>query len=215
MTDEETMTRANWKTPKAAAIAGILFCVLLLAVFWLLRISVPTDPLESGDWLRTSSSRVAIALNLVPFAGLAFLWFIGVLRDRLGSREDRFFATVFLGSGLLFLAMLFVAGAIVGSMLAAFALYRDTFVDSMMFHFARLLAYNVINIYAAKVAGAFMVSTSTLLILTNLAPRWIALVGYALAILLLFGSYYAGWVFVLFPMWILVLSLYILLENPE
>jgi len=209
------MTRANWKTPKAAAIAGILFCVLLLAVFWLLRISVPTDPLESGDWLRTSSSRVAIALNLVPFAGLAFLWFIGVLRDRLGSREDRFFATVFLGSGLLFLAMLFSAGAIVGSMLAAFALYRDTFVDSMMFHFARLLAYNVINIYAAKVAGAFMVSTSTLLILTNLAPRWIALVGYALAILLLFGSYYAGWVFVLFPMWILVLSLYILLENPE
>jgi len=215
MTDEETMTRANWKTPKAAAIAGILFCVLLLAVFWLLRISVPTDPLESGDWLRTSSSRVAIALNLVPFAGLAFLWFIGVLRDRLGNREDRFFATVFLGSGLLFLAMLFAAGAIVGSMLAAFALYRDTFVDSMMFHFARLLAYNVINIYAAKVAGAFMISTSTLLILTNLAPRWIALVGYALAILLLFGSYYAGWVFVLFPMWILVLSLYILLENPE
>jgi len=209
------MTRANWKTPKAAAIAGILFCVLLLAVFWLLRISVPTDPLESGDWLRTSSSRVAIALNLVPFAGLAFLWFIGVLRDRLGNREDRFFATVFLGSGLLFLAMLFAAGAIVGSMLAAFALYRDTFVDSMMFHFARLLAYNVINIYAAKVAGAFMISTSTLLILTNLSPRWIALVGYALAILLLFGSYYAGWVFVLFPMWILVLSLYILLENPE
>ena len=215
MTDEETMTRANWKTPKAAAIAGILFCVLLLAVFWLLRISVPNDPLEPGDWLRTSSSRVAIALNLVPFAGLAFLWFIGVLRDRLGSREDRFFATVFLGSGLLFLAMLFAAGAIVGSMLAAFALYRDTFVDSMMFHFARLLAYNVINIYAAKVAGAFMISTSTLLILTNLSPRWIALVGYALAILLLFGSYYAGWVFVLFPMWILVLSLYILLENPE
>jgi hypothetical protein len=215
MTDEETMTRANWKTPKAAAIAGILFCVLLLAVFWLLRISVPTDPLEPGDWLRTSSSRVAIALNLVPFAGLAFLWFIGVLRDRLGNREDRFFATVFLGSGLLFLAMLFAAGAIVGSMLAAFALYRDTFVDSMMFHFARLLVYNAINIYAAKVAGAFMISTSTLLILTNLAPRWIALVGYALAILLLFGSYYAGWVFVLFPMWILVLSLYILLENPE
>lgn len=215
MTDEETMTRANWKTPKAAAIAGILFCVLLLAVFWLLRISVPTDPLEPGEWLKTSSSRVAVALNLVPFAGLAFLWFIGVLRDRLGSREDRFFATVFLGSGLLFLAMLFAAGAIVGSMLAAFALYRDTFVDSMMFHFARLLAYNAINIYAAKVAGAFMISTSTLLIYTNLAPRWIALVGYAFAVLLLFGGYYAGWVFVLFPIWILVLSVYILLKNPE
>src|SRR5215471_11506622 len=114
------MTRAKWKTPKAAAVAGILFCVLLLAVFWLLRISVPTDPLEPGEWLRTSSSRVAIALNLVPFAGLAFLWFIGVLRDRLGSREDQFFATVFLGSGLLFLAMLFAAAAVAGALIISF-----------------------------------------------------------------------------------------------
>jgi len=45
----------------------------------------------------------------LPFAGIAFLWFIGVLRDRLGELEDRFFATVFLGSGLLFLAMLFAS----------------------------------------------------------------------------------------------------------
>lgn len=33
-------------------------------------------------------------------AGIAFLWFIGVIRDRSGAHEDRFFATVFLGSGL-------------------------------------------------------------------------------------------------------------------
>ena len=215
MTPEKTMTRANLKTPKAAAIAGILFCVLLLVVFWLLRISVPTDPLEPGEWLKTSSSRVALALNLVPFAGLAFLWFIGVLRDRLGSREDRFFATVFLGSGLLFLAMLFTAGGVVGGILAAFALDRDRFVDSMTFHFARSLAYSIINIYAAKVAGAFMISTSTLLIYTNLAPRWIVFVGYVLAVLLLFGGYYVGWVFVLFPLWILLLSVQILLENSK
>ena len=72
------------------------------------------DPLEAGAWLKTSSNTVALALNLVPFAGIpnmenaaeaAFLWLIGVLRDRLGELEDRFFATVFLGSGLLFLAM--------------------------------------------------------------------------------------------------------------
>jgi hypothetical protein len=211
--DGKPYVGTNLKTPKAAAIAGILFCVLLLAVFWLLRISVPTDPLEPGEWLRTNSGRVALALNLVPFAGLALLWFIGVLRDRLASREDRFFATVFLGSGLLFLAMLFAAGAIVGGILAAFALDRDAFVDSMTFHFARSLAYSIINIYAAKVAGAFMISTSTLLIYTNLAPKWVSFVGYVLAVFLLFGGYYVGWVFVLFPLWILVLSVCILLEN--
>ena len=104
-----TVTRPSLKTPKAAAIAGVLFSVLLFIAFWLFRISVPADPLEPGAWLQADVGRVTLALNLVPFAGVAFLWFIGVLRDRLGEREDRFFATVFLGSGLLFLAMLFAA----------------------------------------------------------------------------------------------------------
>ena len=72
---------------------------------------------EPGTWVADGSGRVALALNLIPFAGIAFLWFIGVLRDRLGSEEDRFFATVFLGSGLLFLAALFVAATIVGALL--------------------------------------------------------------------------------------------------
>ena len=60
-------------------------------------------------WRKTSSNTVALGLNPVPFAGIAFLWFIGVLRDRLGEFEDRFFSTVFLGSGFLFLAMLFAS----------------------------------------------------------------------------------------------------------
>ncbi len=66
--------------------------------------------MDAGAWLAADTTRIAFALNLVPFAGVAFLWFIGVLRDRLGQQEDRFFASVFFGTGLLFLAMLFAAG---------------------------------------------------------------------------------------------------------
>ena len=57
---------------------------------------------------------MVLALNLVPFAGIAFLWFIGVVRDRLGMYEDRFFATIFFGSGILFLAMFFAAATVLG-----------------------------------------------------------------------------------------------------
>ena len=85
------------KTPKAAAIAGIVFSILLLTSFGLLRWSIPSDPLAPSIWLSGRGNTIALALNLIPFAGIAFLWFIGVLRDRLGQREDRFFATVFLG----------------------------------------------------------------------------------------------------------------------
>jgi hypothetical protein len=88
MSEQSTLTRPNLKTPRAAAIAGVLFSVLLLAALWLLRISVPDDPREPGAWLNSASSTVALAINLVPFAGIAFLWFIGVLRDRLGASEE-------------------------------------------------------------------------------------------------------------------------------
>ena len=141
------------------------------------------------------------------------MWFIGVLRDRLGTREDRFFATVFLGSGLLFLAMLFCAAAVVGGILAAFAIDHDAFVDSAAFHFARSVVYNIINVYAAKVAGAFLISTSTLALYTGMAPRWMALAGYLLAAFLLFGGNYVPWTIVLFPLWILLISVHILLER--
>jgi len=82
MKHEATLIRARLKTPRAAAIAGILFSLLLISGLVLFRLSVRADPLESGAWLKTSSNKVALALNLVPFAGIAFLWFIGVLRDR-------------------------------------------------------------------------------------------------------------------------------------
>src|SRR4051794_18387369 len=106
--ENATVAHAHLKTPRAAAIAGIVFSLLMFAIFWLLRRSIPADPLESGSWLAADTGMIKLALNLVPLAGVAFLWFIGVLRDRLGRHEDRFFATVFLGSGLLFLAMLFL-----------------------------------------------------------------------------------------------------------
>ena len=81
MKQETDLIRAGLKTPRAAAIAGILFSVLLIAGLLLFRLSVRADPLEAGTWLKTSSNTIALALNLIPFAGIAFLWFIGVLRD--------------------------------------------------------------------------------------------------------------------------------------
>lgn len=99
--------------PRAAAFSGALFAVLYMTSLILLRMSVPADPRDPGEWLEDAlhRSHVRLALNLVPFSGIAFLWFMAVLRIRLGLIEDRFVTTVFLGSGLLFLAMLFTAVA--------------------------------------------------------------------------------------------------------
>ena len=210
---KETLTRAGLKTPNAAAIAGLLFSFLLIATFWLLRTSVPSDPQEAGSWLRTNANKVALAINLVPFAGIAFLWFIGVLRDRLGQLEDRFFATVFLGSGLLFLGMLFFASAVVDGVLIAFAAKPEEMIGSATFQFARAAVYATINVYMVKMASVFMITTSTIALYTGIAPRWLAILGYALALLLLFGSYYISWSFFIFPLWVFLLSVCILADS--
>jgi hypothetical protein len=213
MPPSESLTKAGLKTPKAAAIAGIAFSVLLLVFFWLIRSAVPADPMGSGAWLATSGRRVAFGLNLVPVAGIAFLWFIGVIRDRLGPLEDRFFATVFVGSGLLFLAMLFVAAAAIGAIVLLASGGPNELINSASFHFARALAYLVMNVYAIKVAAVFMISTSTVALYTAFLSRWLAYLGYILAGTLLFGSYYIGWSFVVLPVWILAISIYIIIDN--
>ena len=139
--------------------------------------------------LATDTRAVTAALNLVPFAGIAFLWFIGVLRDRLAQLEDRFFATVLFGSGLLFLAMLFAAAAVIGAVvLVASISAPDELMNSATFRFARAASYIIMNVYALKMAAVFMISTSTVVIRTGIAPRWIAFLGFALALMLLIGS---------------------------
>lgn len=214
MTDHKrSLVHAGLKTPRAAAVAGILFSVLLIGSFWLLWRSVPSNPYDAGVWLKTSSEDVSFAVNLVPFAGVAFLWFLGVLRDRLGHKEDQFFATVFLGSGLMFLGMIFVAAAAMGSLTHAHFVAPNAFAGSASYAFARAFTYDVMHVYAFKMAAVFMVSTSTLAINTQLTARWIAFLGYASALALLVGSSFLDWILLLFPAWVLLVSIYILIDN--
>jgi hypothetical protein len=210
---EVSLVRTGMRTPRAAAIAGIVFAVLLIASLWLLRLSTPANPLEVGSWLSESSERVNLALNLIPFAGVAFMWFLGVLRDRLGPREDKFFATVFLGSGIMFLGMLFVAAAVGGGLIRAYSAAATVAFDDSTFIFARAFGYDIMHIYAFKMAAVFMITTSTLAIRTRVTAPWIALLGYASAALLLVGSSYFDWVLFVFPCWVLLVSVYVLIDN--
>jgi len=210
---EITKSRDRLTTPRAAALAGILFSLLILISLVLIRIAVPQEPLDSGHWLSSNSNQVALALNLVPFAGIAFLWFIGVIRDRLGEYEDRFFATVFLGSGLLFLAMLFASAATAGSLLSAYQASLQTPLNHELYLYSRITTYQLMNVYAIKMAGVFMISTYTLALRTGIFKRWMAYLGITLALIMLLSIGYLAWAIVVFPLWVLMISIDILLIN--
>jgi hypothetical protein len=213
MEADTTLNRSKLTTPRAAAIAGILFSVLLLISLVLIRISVPSDPQDAGTWLSGDWKTVNLALNLLPFAGIAFLWFIGVVRDRLGSSEDRLFATVFLGSGLLFLAMLFSSAAVAGAIISVYGASPNMLISSGIYTFGRTLTYEIMTVYTMKMAGVFMLSTCTLSLRTGIIPRWMAFLGMVLALILLLTISLFYWAPLVFPLWILLISVHILLAN--
>ena len=200
------------RTPRAAAVAGILFSVLLITALVLLRVSVPANPRVAGEWLSDSARRTAvlIALNLVPFAGIAFLWFVGVLRDRIGEREDRFFATVFLGSGLLFVGMMFVAAAVGGGVIAAATSGTP---GAGTLALGRNVTGIPLNVYAMRMAAVFTLTTVTIARRTAIVSRWLAMAGLATAVVLLVGVGISAWVELLFPAWILALSVDVLVAG--
>ena len=202
------------RTPRAAAFAGIIFSALMITALVLLRVSAPAHPADAGAWLTDPQRRagVAIALNLVPFAGIAFLWFIGVLRDRIGEREDRFFATVFLGSGLLFVAMLFVAAAVAGGLIA---IASSGLPDGSTLALGRNVTSSLLNVYAMRMAAVFTLTTVTIARRTEIVSRWLTLAGLACALVLLVGVGISPWVELIFPAWILALSLDVLLAGPR
>jgi hypothetical protein len=203
------------RTPRAAAVAGILFSVLFSTSQLLIWLSVPTNPLGPATDVVQHSETISLALNLLPFAGIAFLWFIAVVRDRLGELEDRFFTTVFLGSGLLYIAMVFHAAAIAGGVILVLGKGSENLVQSGAYTLARLEIQQIMHIYAARMAGVFMISTSTIFVQTRIVARWMALLGYVLALVLLLSVGKIAWIPLIFPAWVFLVSLYILKENLQ
>ena len=201
-------------TPVAGAIAGIIFAVLFTVSMTILRQTVGDVAHDTGAWLSGDTGLFKFALALVPFAGLAFLWFIAVARERLGRFEDQFFSTVFIGSGLLFLAMIFAAAAGAGAIVAAAANDPAGFASSTTYDYARQTVTQILAVYALRMAAIFQLSQASLWLRTGVMPRWMALITIVVALLLLFVFTQSWWVVLVFPAWVLLVSVYILIAQP-
>lgn len=200
------------RTPKAAAFAGLVFAVLQIASYWLMQSSLPAEALNEEELVQFALD-LRLGLNLFPFAGIAFLWFLGVLRDRLGHLEDQFFSTLFFGSGVLYLAMTFISAAIAGGLLTVFEVDPDLLFNSAILIFGRAMIYKFNNVYAIRMAGMFMIVLGTIWVRTGLMPRLLAIVTYLTALSLIIGVSFYPWSTLFFPIWVFVISAYILVLN--
>jgi hypothetical protein len=215
MKQEPDLIRQRMRTPRAAAIAGILFSLLFITSLLMIWVSIPDNPLGPATAVIHHLKSLSFSLNLIPFAGIAFLWFMAVVRDHLGELEDRFFSTVFLGSGLLFIAMVFNATAAAGGILRVLSSGSEDLVRSGAYTLGRAEIAQTMHIYAMKMAGVFMITTSTISVQTRIFPRWMAFLGYLLALVLLLSVGVVEWIPLVFPLWVLLISIHILIQNTH
>ena len=203
------------RQPKAAAVAGLVFGLILTTVLLLLQSVAPQTTSELGSWADDQSRRdsVVVALALIPFAGIAFLWFVAVVRSELGRLGDRFFETVFLGSGLLFVAMLFAAAAVLSALLslvdAGFPVAPTAQAEAWS------VATALLGQFGARMAAVFALTVSTAGRRAGTLPRAVALFGYVCGILLLLTPPIPRWAQFLFPLWVITLSLMVLFRRPK
>jgi hypothetical protein len=201
------------RQPKAAAIAGLAFGLILAGVLLLLNSAAPSSVAESGAWVTEPERRSAVstALALIPFAGIAFLWFIAVVRSSLGHREDRFFDTVFVGSGLMFVAMLFAAAAVLMATLSLTEAGAPEDLASPIQAWA--LASALLGSFGARMAAVFALAVSTAGRRLGSLPRWLSLLGYLTGALLLLTPPLPRWAQLLFPLWVMAISIQVLARE--
>ncbi len=196
--------------PIAGAIAGMLFAVLFgvaVAVLHDVATSAAADP---KTWVGSDLGSLRFGIALIPFAGVFFLWFIAVSRQHLGHAEDRFFSTVFMASGILFLGMIFVAAAAAAAIAAVYSAEPSGFADRATYVYAQNVVLQILDQYALRMSGVFLMSQGTLWLRTGVMPRWIAVPTIPLGLVLLLVVSGRSLLFLVFPAWVFLVSVYIL-----
>ncbi|WP_455369964.1 hypothetical protein [[Eubacterium] cellulosolvens] len=175
--------------------------------------TVPEVSLDISIWLETQRENISLALGLMPFAGIAFLWFLGVIYDRMGDYEDRFFSTLLFGSGIIYVALMFVASSMLSGILIISIQDPSILIDNRTILIVRSVASLINTVYALRMAGMFMIVFATICIRTGVMPRWLVFITYLSALTLLFSVRFTIWITMIFPSWVFLVSVYILITN--
>ena len=211
--DSDHVTSKELRTPRAAAIAGIVFAILFSTSNFLILQHAPGNSGNLDKWLALNSELLSTGISLLPYAAIAFLWFMAVVRDGIGHLEDQFFSTLLFGSGLLYLCMTLMSAALASGALAVFVRHPELATKSGVLDVIRAISSESMSIYAVRMAGMFLFVLGSIWTRTGLAPRWLAALTFASALLLLFTVSLNRWMVMVFPSWVLLLSIFILAKN--
>lgn len=205
---------ASLRTARSAAVAGLVFAIAFTVTLLLFRASFPVGAFADPTRVPTPEAlqRSQWALILLPYVAIAFIWFMAALTYSLGHADTRLFTTVFLASGIAFVALVCVAGAVASAEIETLAAGVE--VNSE----ARVIPGSTVNAlltnYSARMAAVFCLSLATFGRVRKLLPGWLTILGTLTGLFLLLVPLGFRYVEYIFPAWIAVLSVYLLIADP-
>lgn len=179
------------------------------------RLSMEEQQLTAWYDDADNRSGLLLGLNLAAISSIAFLWFVAVIRRRIGDREDRFFSTVFFGSAIAYVAVWLVAAAMIASPAVAVTLLDAATISPATATLANGQAAAVLLVVAPRLQAVFVFTSTTIILRTGVLPRWFSMVGYLIGIVLLVVPVVSRPVGVMFPIWVLAMSIALVVARPS
>jgi len=211
--------RERVRSVESAAIAGVVYAILAVLALSLLR-RFPEAVLSDDEllaWFDDSNRQAAslLGLNLASISSIAFLWFVAVIRRRLGDREDRFFGTVFLGSAIVYVVTFLVAAVTLASAAVAYQLFDGAAMDRGAATLMGGVSGALLLVAGPRIQAVFVFTTSTLILRSGVLPKWLAYFGYFTGLILFITPLVIQPVGIGLPVWVLVVSLTMLVSRSR
>jgi hypothetical protein len=204
---------------EAAAIAGLVFAVTSTIAMALLGSSpnLSAQDSEIVVWYSDAANRALLTtgLSLSIVSSISFLWFVAVIRRRVGNREDQFFATVFLGSGVVLTAIMLTGTAALATPAITVDLANGRIPDANALNAMSGLGTTLILFVLLRIQAVFVLSTSTLALRSSAFSRWLSYLGYGIALVMFFMPILTEPVGLAFPIWVGILSIALLVRKSD
>jgi hypothetical protein len=209
-------------TARVAGWSGIVFSALLVAGLGLVS-RIPG--LGDSDAVYTAfygghgvDTLTVLGLYVVPFAGIACLWHMIATRTVLQVRRPGSWSEVphwlHLAASVIFVCLLYAGTAAVGAVALLTEFSSAPLPGPDVARAMSSLGYALVFVYGVRAAGMYMLTTTGLMRTARLLPRPLVLLSYLAAAFLLLSVTFHPAILLVFPGWVLMVSIVLLVHRP-